>query len=130
MTTGDGVSSAVLYTILYMAAESRERGDLDAARAATFGCVPDLEVPSRDEWDRGGRFLLPDQAGLHQAARLLRAGGVVAFPTDTVYGLAALASDAAARGRIYEIKRRDRSQQLILMAARPDELEALVEIDV
>lgn len=31
----------------------QEQPDMRAAFAATFGAVPDLEVPSRDEWDRG-----------------------------------------------------------------------------
>jgi L-threonylcarbamoyladenylate synthase len=70
-----------------------------------------------------------DPAGLLRAAELLQAGQVIAFPTDTVYGLAALAGDPAACERIYEIKARDRSQQLIAMAAHPDQLEAVVAVD-
>ncbi|HZU15451.1 MAG TPA: L-threonylcarbamoyladenylate synthase [Candidatus Dormibacteraeota bacterium] len=72
--------------------------------------------------------LTPDGEGLARAARLLRAGEVVAFPTDTVYGLAALARDARACERIFEIKGRERSRQLIAMAAEPRELESLVEV--
>jgi L-threonylcarbamoyladenylate synthase len=75
------------------------------------------------------RILSSGPAGLRSAAELLRAGQVIAFPTDTVYGLAALAGDPAACERIYEIKRRDRSQQLIAMAGSPEELEGLVVID-
>lgn len=74
-------------------------------------------------------ILTASEAGLRRAAELLRAGRVIAFPTDTVYGLAALARDPIACERIYEIKRRDRSQQLIAMAAEPDELASLVELD-
>jgi L-threonylcarbamoyladenylate synthase len=74
-------------------------------------------------------ILAADEAGLRRAAELLRAGHVIAFPTDTVYGLAALARDPDACERIYEIKRRDRSQQLIAMAAEPDGLASLVELD-
>jgi L-threonylcarbamoyladenylate synthase len=73
--------------------------------------------------------LEPTAAGVARAAALLRAGEVVAFPTDTVYGLAALASDAAARSRIYEIKGRSLDQPLILMAARTSAFEPWVEID-
>lgn len=68
-------------------------------------------------------------AGVRRAAELLKAGEVIAFPTDTVYGLAALARDPAACERIYEVKRRDRSQQLIAMAASADGLAPLVELD-
>jgi tRNA threonylcarbamoyl adenosine modification protein (Sua5/YciO/YrdC/YwlC family) len=73
--------------------------------------------------------LRPDAAGLARAAELLRRGGVVAFPTDTVYGLAALARDRRACQRIYEIKGRSRSQPLIAMVADADRLQALVRLD-
>jgi L-threonylcarbamoyladenylate synthase len=45
---------------------------------------------------------------------MLRAGGVVAFPTETVYGLGALAFDVRAVTRIYEIKGRPRFDPLIV----------------
>jgi L-threonylcarbamoyladenylate synthase len=64
-------------------------------------------------------------AGVRRAAELIRAGEVVAFPTDTVYGLAAL---PAAAGRIYAAKDRPEDKQLIAMAADPAALEALVEV--
>lgn len=63
------------------------------------------------------------------AAQELLKGGIVAFPTETVYGLAASASDAEAQYRIYEIKGRPRSMPLILMVAEPDELDGWVEVD-
>src|SRR5271155_2687273 len=43
---------------------------------------------------------------LDRAAALLRGGGVVAFPTETVYGLGANAFDARAVARVFEIKGR------------------------
>jgi tRNA threonylcarbamoyl adenosine modification protein (Sua5/YciO/YrdC/YwlC family) len=52
----------------------------------------------------------------------------VAFPTDTVYGLAAAARDARARDRIYEIKGRDRARQLITMAADAAELGGVADM--
>ncbi|MBO0704588.1 MAG: threonylcarbamoyl-AMP synthase [Candidatus Dormibacteraeota bacterium] len=73
--------------------------------------------------------LAPDAGGLARAAALLRGGQVVAFPTDTVYGLAALWRDEQARARIYEIKRRPHSLPLIPMVADPDQLAALVHVD-
>lgn len=59
--------------------------------------------------------LSPDAAGLARACALLRDGLVVAFPTDTVYGLAA-ATEAGVE-RIYELKGRDRRKPLVLMGA-------------
>jgi L-threonylcarbamoyladenylate synthase len=74
-------------------------------------------------------LLRPDACGLAEAARLLRGGGVIAFPTDTVYGLAALASDAGAVARVYELKGRPASQPLILMVASAADLDAWVVTD-
>ncbi len=57
--------------------------------------------------------LKPDAAGVAEAARLLRAGGLVAFPTETVYGLGADATSAAAVAKIYAAKRRPPFNPLI-----------------
>jgi tRNA threonylcarbamoyl adenosine modification protein (Sua5/YciO/YrdC/YwlC family) len=54
---------------------------------------------------------------------------VVAFPTDTVYGLAAAADDEVARRRIFLIKGRPVGLPLILMAAAESQLEGWVHID-
>ncbi len=54
---------------------------------------------------------------LKQAAELLRAGRLVAFPTETVYGLGANALDAAAVRRIFEAKGRPHSSPLIVHVA-------------
>ena len=51
---------------------------------------------------------------IQRAAAILRAGGVVAFPTETVYGLGASALDAAAAARIFEIKARPTFDPLIV----------------
>jgi L-threonylcarbamoyladenylate synthase len=53
---------------------------------------------------------------------------VVGFPTDTVYGLAALASDVGAVRRVFEIKRRPLSQPLILMVAEVAQVADLAEV--
>lgn len=49
---------------------------------------------------------LQGEAGLLRAAELLRAGGTVAFPTETVYGLGANALDSTAVGKIFKAKER------------------------
>ncbi|MEY2428778.1 MAG: L-threonylcarbamoyladenylate synthase [Verrucomicrobiota bacterium] len=53
-------------------------------------------------------------AAVHRAAELLRSGEVVALPTETVYGLAANALDAAAVSRIFEIKGRPAHNPMIV----------------
>jgi L-threonylcarbamoyladenylate synthase len=73
--------------------------------------------------------LKPTQAGLRRAAQLLRGGAVVAFPTDTVYGLGASADDEVAQKRIYQIKGRPVGMPLILMVAAESQLEGLVHVD-
>jgi L-threonylcarbamoyladenylate synthase len=64
-----------------------------------------------------------------QVIDALRAGGVVAVPTDTVYGLVAVASDAAAVERVYEIKARDRSQPMPLFVASVEQAELVGEMN-
>jgi len=64
-----------------------------------------------------------DEGWLHQAIACLRAGGLVAFPTDTVYGLGALASDSDAVLRIYQAKGRPAEKSIpVLVAGWPDAL--------
>ncbi len=62
---------------------------------------------------------------LERAAILLRKGGVVAFPTETVYGLGANALDAKACARIFEIKNRPFFDPLIVHVADFQALETL-----
>lgn len=74
-------------------------------------------------------LLKPTRAGLTRAAQLVRSGGVVAFPTDTVYGLGAAADDEVARRRVYHIKGRPVGMPLILMVAAQSQLEGWVHVD-
>lgn len=60
------------------------------------------------------------------AARCLRRGGVVIFPTETFYGLGCLAARAQAVARIYQLKRRPVQQPLPLLAADADQAGAVV----
>ncbi len=62
--------------------------------------------------------LAADPAGLERAVVLFRAGGIVAIPTETVYGLAADAENAEAVQKIFAAKGRPHSQPLIVHVAR------------
>ncbi|TMC49025.1 MAG: threonylcarbamoyl-AMP synthase [Chloroflexi bacterium] len=62
------------------------------------------------------------------AARIA-AGGVVAIPTDTVYGLACDPADAAAVERVFSIKRRPAGLELVLLAADASALAELAVLD-
>ncbi len=59
----------------------------------------------------------PQPAAIARAAAVLRSGGLVAFPTETVYGLGALALDAAAVRRIFAAKGRPANNPLIVHIA-------------
>jgi len=59
----------------------------------------------------------PTRATLRAAADTLRAGGVVALPTETFYGLAAAAFDAGSVRRIFELKGRPDSKPLLVLVA-------------
>jgi L-threonylcarbamoyladenylate synthase len=67
-----------------------------------------------------------DPGEIDHAARLLRAGRLVAFPTETVYGLGANALDAEAVARIYAVKRRPAASPLIVHVASIEMAQSLV----
>ena len=56
---------------------------------------------------------------VRRAAQILRAGGLVAFPTETVYGLGADAANASAIARLYSVKRRPAEHPVIVHFADP-----------
>ncbi len=60
---------------------------------------------------------------ISEAASLLRQGGLVAFPTETVYGLGGNATDAAAAEKIYAAKGRPSDNPLIIHIADPKDAE-------
>ncbi|MBZ0122712.1 MAG: L-threonylcarbamoyladenylate synthase, partial [Roseovarius sp.] len=67
-----------------------------------------------------------DRAGCARAAGILRAGGLVAFPTETVYGLGADATCDRAVARIFAVKERPRFNPLIAHVEGPDMARRLV----
>jgi len=68
----------------------------------------------------------PDRAALKPAADRLRAGALVAFPTETVYGLGAHAMDPVAVRRVFEAKGRPPHDPLIVHISRIEALNQLV----
>ena len=59
--------------------------------------------------------IAPDDGLLREAADVLRRGGLVAFPTETFYGLGASALDAAAVRRVFDVKGRPSSMPLLVV---------------
>lgn len=66
------------------------------------------------------------EASVAQAARLLQSGGIVAIPTETVYGIAASALDGAAVKKIFAAKGRPQDNPLIVHIDRMEMLDGLV----
>ncbi len=73
------------------------------------------------------RTLQPDPDGLATAADLLRAGELVAFPTETVYGLGAIATNGTAVAGIFAAKGRPSFNPLIVHVASQAAAETLAE---
>jgi L-threonylcarbamoyladenylate synthase len=70
-------------------------------------------------------FLEADETGVRRGAEVIRAGGLVAFPTETVYGLGADALSESAVARIFEAKERPRGNPLIVHLAGAAALESV-----
>ena len=69
--------------------------------------------------------LAPDDAGIARAAEMLRAGGLVAFPTDTVYGIGCRVGDEAALARLFEAKRRPAEKAVPILVGSLDHAREL-----
>jgi L-threonylcarbamoyladenylate synthase len=74
---------------------------------------------------------LPSQiiAQIEQAAEIIRSGGVVAFPTDTVYGLGADIYNEESVRRVFLIKKRPHTMPVPVLIARTEDARLLAEID-
>ena len=62
-----------------------------------------------------------DPEHVARAAERLRAGAVIAFPTDTLYGVGARAADPAAVARLYQLKRRPSTQPMVWLVSDRDQ---------
>lgn len=62
----------------------------------------------------------PDWEVIREAVTVLKRGGIVALPTETVYGLAAINNDEKAINRLYDIKKRPKEKPFTLCVAESD----------
>lgn len=69
--------------------------------------------------------VVPDEAGFRRAVEVLRAGGLAALPTETVYGLAADAANPLAVAKIYATKQRPQFNPLIAHVATLDQVQSI-----
>jgi L-threonylcarbamoyladenylate synthase len=70
--------------------------------------------------------MMEDNEAIHRAAEIIKKGGLVAFPTETVYGLGADAFNPLAVARIFEVKKRPYFDPLIVHVASQGDLDKLV----
>jgi L-threonylcarbamoyladenylate synthase len=74
------------------------------------------------------RFIRIDmQEEIKKAIEVLRAGGVILYPTDTVWGLGCDATDVEAVKRVFEIKRRADTKAMLVLIDNPAKLQSYVE---
>src|SRR6202162_50600 len=85
-----------------------------------------ISRPAKSRSTTSSAFSPINTALIQQAARLIRAGELVAFPTETVYGLGANALDPAAVAKIYQLKGRPETSPLIVHASSIEMARALV----
>lgn len=65
----------------------------------------------------------PEKEKIKIAAEILRRGGLIAFPTDTVYGLGADATNSGAIKKIYKVKKRPLKNPLPILIAKKSDLK-------
>ena len=68
-----------------------------------------------------------DKQDLQNALRVLRDGGVILYPTDTVWGIGCDATNAAAVARVYEIKRRVDSKAMLVLLDGAGKLQGYMD---
>lgn len=66
---------------------------------------------------------------IDHAADIVKNGGVIAYPTETVYGAGTLATDVGAIQRIYQIKNRPLSQPLSIAVSSMDMLKSVAKVE-
>ena len=67
------------------------------------------------------------QEAIQKALEVLRSGGVILYPTDTVWGIGCDATNPEAVAKIYQIKRREDSKSLVLLASDMDMIARYVK---
>lgn len=68
----------------------------------------------------------PFEQDIRQAVEVMRRGGVILYPTDTIWGIGCDATNAEAVGRVYQIKQRDDSKALICLVDSDARLQRYV----
>lgn len=88
--------------------------------------TPTITLWSR-QWNFNARKFNEMKEEIQKALEVLRKGGIILYPTDTVWGIGCDATDPEAVAKIYEIKRRSDSKSLVLLASDMDMLSRYVK---
>lgn len=99
---------------------------------AGFERILSVDLPERNDAMQAEIVKWPKDAArrrqvIRRAAGLIRAREVVAFPTDTVYGIGALAWDRQAVRRLYAIKERPQHKAIALLLSGPEQLKEVTD---
>jgi L-threonylcarbamoyladenylate synthase len=73
------------------------------------------------------RIVAVNQASLYQAADILRTGGLVAFPTETYYGLAVDPFQSRALARLFQVKRRRKQLPILVLVSDTNQISLLAQ---
>jgi L-threonylcarbamoyladenylate synthase len=103
--------------------EALEQGTMDRVRA-----MAPTEMTHLTDTTHPTHTTAPTQEAIERAVRILRGGGLVAMPTETVYGLAADAANPEAIARLYEAKGRPRFNPLIAHVGSLEQARAIARL--
>ena len=67
------------------------------------------------------------QEDIQKAIEVLKAGGIILYPTDTIWGIGCDATNEEAVKKIYELKQRDDSKSMIILLDNPAKLQTYVQ---
>jgi L-threonylcarbamoyladenylate synthase len=70
-----------------------------------------------------------NNSSISQAVAILKSSGIVAIPTDTLYGLSANAFDSEAIEKIYKIKHRPHTKPMIVLVSNLNDINGLAHYD-
>lgn len=76
---------------------------------------------------KGAILSATDSESIRLAGKIIKTGGLVAFPTETVYGLGCDAMNADAAAKVFEVKQRPQFDPLIVHIADPKQLDVVIE---
>ena len=70
--------------------------------------------------------ITPDIKVIKRAAELIKSGGIIVYPTDTLYGIGVNANNPVAMKKLYELKKRDSKKPVSLMVKTIDQIRYIV----